>query len=981
MPRGTYSRPGFNGGQICNRCYNQYKRKHGKTPKAHSSSKLPTVADVLGLGRSGRAEPDHEEGQEHEESDSGSDHSFDQDPRSSAADKGNSDAGVDKDSEDQDVAPLEKTEVRVCEDCDRREAQEWHASVCGHCHRRRQVRGAEQRMRNRYLPTFQRKNGLLTHAQLRSLAYRHFRILNPTDAFLADRGHIATARTDYWLMKRDELHREARLARGIHVGRGVELSDKITSLLQLDDAFNGILPRPRPTGASDLHRKSYPALVAMAKAMGEGSGDMSLSETITYLMKKKDPSTFIQKADPSALTALQLTVGDFLGSLPDLGNLHTTHNQGIVGARDALERLQGTVLNNFFPSWTSSIGFLCGPNALANALHATRRLHHYQPGNQIERLTSQMMMELLFTNADQTVTRTSVGMPTPEYQRYFAENFGHLGEAEQGHEHENMHRLNDLDIQQLVAILRLAHRHGYIEQDFSLGLVTSAYIDPLGRNVPARAQIVHQGAAAAPTVWLHLNIAAGAGEYNHFEGFEDNLQEHDAEAAYEWGLAFGWTNQVERTRRLGGWLESEVEKCQREVYNAKRRLTQAVSKMRKACKPCREREKMSTCKRLPGQRHCTNCETDELTCEWDEGTSLPNLPLSGKDVSEEDIHTYDTPMRLIHEEELMLQANNHLPPADMTSRHFTAIGAARMSSHPGGLSMAQVQQNLILTVNTYNNLLNNPLFANTWEGQRPGGQPALPMQRFHVVFARHGAMPVPTHLGNLQNLSLITFVNFIDYITRPNNPQIPEEIHFVLLGFAGFSVDVTGWGDRYVSPCEIVQHERQLTLLVSRNHGFFKHVLDRGAAQGTNIAYRIYLVPVSELQVADPHSPSSINFGLPAHGIRHNNKRYMKFRLVHVVDRHEQLRAAATLLGLHFRVYMSDITRIHANLMPLNAGVIIPVWPANRGGMATAAYLDRFIMGMFWERMWRVAGLDNTTTPTAADVAHNNNNRNDAALP
>ena len=43
---------------------------------------------------------------------------------------------------------------------------------------------------------------------------------------------------------------------------------------------------------------------------------------------------------------------------------------------------------------------------------------------------------------------------------------------------------------------------------------------------------------------------------------------------------------------------------------------------------------------------------------------------------------------------------------------------------------------------------------------------------------------------------LRALINTVRHILRPGNPNIPIEIHFVTMGFAGFSVDVGGWGDR-----------------------------------------------------------------------------------------------------------------------------------------------------------------------------------------
>lgn len=135
--------------------------------------------------------------------------------------------------------------------------------------------------------------------------------------------------------------------------------------------------------------------------------------------------------------------------------------------------------------------------------------------------------------------------------------------------------------------------------------------------------------------------------------------------------------------------------------NARTAPGKATRAYKDACRPCREYNTTSTCGRLPGHQHYNDCEEAGDDCKYDQGTSLPNLPTSGIEVIEEDLHSWGKPMSLKLEVDLMLQIFRQLPPTDRIVYRFLVIGVARKSSHPGALTMAQVQQNLILTVNQH----------------------------------------------------------------------------------------------------------------------------------------------------------------------------------------------------------------------------------------------------------------------------------------
>ena len=302
----------------------------------------------------------------------------------------------------------------------------------------------------------------------------------------------------------------------------------------------------------------------------------------------------------------------------------------------------------------------------------------------------------------------------------------------------------------------------------------------------------------------------------------------------------------------------------------------------------------------------------------------------------------------------MFRSLTKIMDPDIEGPNFFVFGHARHSSHPGAPTMAQTLQGMVQTINSYNNLLNSPAYQNMIEGQRPGGA-GTAMQSHRTVIARHGAMPVPTQTGNLIDPMLHAFLAMFDHLTRANNPHPPTEIHFLLLGIAGFSVGIEGWGDR--------------------TQGFFREILSRDAANSTNYAGRIHLVFVMEPHVVDPASPASINSGQQPHGVRFLNKQVVKVRLEDMVDRYTALRTHAVTIGQDFFSYTTHIMQKQQGLPNIfnNVATPLPQFPQHLGGQAMADKLDRMIIAMFWEKAWRVAWL----APGQAAVVHaRNDDRN-----
>ncbi|KAK4575004.1 hypothetical protein LTR86_000854 [Recurvomyces mirabilis] len=499
-----------------------------------------------------------------------------------------------------------------CEDCDRLASDEWHGNVCKHCHLRRQTSNAERRARNRTLRGLLVDNQRLDHVQLRELAHRHARILHPLDASIVDANEQIEIGGRYWYRRNRDLNLDLRHRRNIGMLYWLSNVDMIY-LLQLDDAFNGMVPRVRPGGTTEFGNMHAGTVIERAKAADLKNTNVTYQKALKFLLSARPPSSFIQALDVSAAAALRLMVDDFITSLPQ-GQASTTHNGGIVGRQDTIERLQDALLHDFFPSPTSSVGLLCGAYALENALLATRRHHHRS--NRPQRINAGQLMRLLFTNIDAAGPNVR-GMMTTGFDQYFRNQMHNVPAWQHQQERNNMTRMRDLDIQQVAAMLQLAYEANLIEENYSLGLVVSAHIDSQGRSQPARVTIEHEG--TNHTVFLHLNMAFRGYGYNHFEGFDQTFDADDVmEYASEWGLQVAWSGDLPR-EPLG--LGEETKETELEQIHRQHNIAAGTHRSRlnawiKACITCRDRKKSSSCNGT--SKNCDNCVEAGLECRWDE---------------------------------------------------------------------------------------------------------------------------------------------------------------------------------------------------------------------------------------------------------------------------------------------------------------------------------------------------------------------------
>ena len=419
--------------------------------------------------------------------------------------------------------------------------------LCEHCVQRKQ---ADATARPNIHAIHAGKGGEMAFARLREIAHREWRRLHPTDPFLHEQ-RLPTGR-NFWDLTWNEIIAELRCREIVYPHKAKSL---MINVLQRDDAWNGILPTHRAV-ASGLHDLSYGDLRRRANEAGFPSQTRteSTENLIEFLRSKRDVDdevisiphdrlSIIRSAVSNVAARLRKQAGQTQANQIQAGQTddvtHRTFNHGLVGTSRAIGRLHTALENGHSPAWTSGVGFLCGPNALAMSINAVRRTYYGKTHAAVYEnpVTREMLMALLFQNSADSGERGAVGIPTQAYQAYLDQRLGHLDDATRGYEYMNMTRLNNMDIDQLVAMVVLAHRANIIEMEFSVAYVRGSATDDDGNVIPAIAQIAHAGDENAPSVFLHHNMAASFDDYSHWEGFDAVTVDTDRQVVFEWGLS------------------------------------------------------------------------------------------------------------------------------------------------------------------------------------------------------------------------------------------------------------------------------------------------------------------------------------------------------------------------------------------------------------------------------------------------------------
>jgi hypothetical protein len=190
-----------------------------------------------------------------------------------------------------------------------------------------------------------------------------------------------------------------------------------------------------------------------------------------------------------------------------------------------------------------------------------------------------------------------------------------------------------------------------------------------------------------------------------------------------------------------------------------------------------------------------------------------------------------------------------------------------------------------------------------------------------LSIARHGTDAVPTNIGDLPDPSLTAHYHLWNQIMRPNNPNSPVEVIFLLQGIAGLSTPFLGWVT------------------------FYRDIVQRDAQNGTNIADRIFLMPVVESHVINGgHTSVAPGRYLP-NWLKWGNKEVRKVRLRDLYNRFMD---------------QQQLPPFVPTMTPYDMD------------------LDDLLLAMEHEGFWRDGHLGAQTNPTDGDVAARNNGRNAA---
>lgn len=881
----------------------------------------------------------------------------------------------------------------TCKDCGSHESKDtdWTDDLCYFCRLYRDAYAGRSedpppRLPNSNIPDLY--VGHHSHTFLSDLAWQNFRRFRPGHDPFAE--HVSPPVTEghYWELNHFQLRYLAN-KRGIP-RKGIVATTILW--LQIIDARNGLLPRPRPGGAANYHNKHVKDLERLASQRGfhgmKDPGPKTAESYIKFLTNQDigdDSAIFFHPVDPDQQRMVQTLLDNLAESLGLQSTAtkpqkqadrqgaqgtagvvdNTSHNHGIYGSSRDLQSLQAATMRGHLPTETSSQGFLCGPRAAASSFIATYRAlqdadptlpalpEDFTPEEVMHR-----MMEMLFS--DYTRNANTVpeqrGTPTPAYARLIGSRIGHLYQTERqlyNRQYDEYRFLNNLDIEQVSAIFELIAQ-GELIAGFSVnlgvGVVRGTHVRithptagaPQLVEVPAHARRVRTGTQG--DVWLYNHVAQGRGQYNHFEGFTLTGR---VELAFEWGLRTGASENAPKVRFSARDPEKQITETERlrgEVRNLRRQIAARESKLLKVCVRCQQLDNLD-CDWSGGYlKTCNRCRADKARCA---GNTLEQIPLptikSSVEIEETSLMPWDA--ELLSDKDLMEATKSIAPTEEPEGPHYLLIGSARMSSYEGLLPMRTMLNHLVQTCTRYEQMIQSGIHSNVPEGQIPGGQAArLPSRRFHVSIARRGVLPAPWALGNLYDPYLRAWVNLWDELLRPGNSNLPQEIIILTLGIAGFTVPLTGYGDRQT--------------------GWLASVLQRDDQNGTNVADSIHVLYVVEKHVVDGTGPSIVP-GQPLQGwLQYRNKYLRKFKLLDLVDRW----ALRQRVAQHQQLVTSGA---------LPAGTPAPI--LSNGPREVA--MDHVIDGTFESGAFRQGGLDMTTTPTSTAVHSRNRDRNSPINP
>ncbi|KJX92147.1 hypothetical protein TI39_contig5906g00003 [Zymoseptoria brevis] len=784
---------------------------------------------------------------------------------------------------------------------------------------------------------------LFRHAEIRDVAIQEFRELNPNhDPHTQDlQPRTVSSERNYWYQTVDQM-RETLRQRGVVRGVAKGHRRHLIRWLQIIDALDGVLPQPRPA-ASRYHEMDIHALKRLATEDGffrrREPPEGTAQNFATFLAEDPwlqswdnaeqatPPETLVTQLRTTAQRADRALANRTFASDPPTSNPPTsnpptsnppvnntsvndgapvnipvaenpadsvedltagiiaTHNGGLWSLRETFASLQQTLNESFLPSHTSSIGLLCGVWAYTGSRvewmrrMANRYPHQYERPDMSAEEMGHQLMERLFENYDRAnpAANRVLGIPTQAYREYLDHRLAPLlaagGTAFQD-EYNYWLRMYDIDANLIGVLDDFANQEqlGGVAPDFGIGVVAGAFTNNSGNEVPANARIVRAGDPTVPHIWVHDYRALGqngrAGAYNHFESFARGGR---LEEALEWGMTPGDLGLLSGRQRFDPRdpavqaHQTEMDRLKAAARQAQRMVTERNDKLARCCRRCQVLDRLD-CDGMPGDppKTCSLCKEHGDHCIHDRDLPMKPKFVTMTNYTKEISRPWDIPMTLDDRAKYYDLASDHQPELEPEVEHHAVIVIGRMSSHRGWLAVAA-------------NLGNSRRF-----------QPAAVRRLFAMSLARRGIMPVPVDMGGVQDNFLASHFEFWhgpNGIMRPNNPNPPTEITYLLQGIAGFSTPITGWIAFYLN---IVQIDGQ---------------------NQTNIANRIWLMFAVERRGVIDGSPGSVVPGRHlADWLLWGNKYVRKVRLVDLYNRwHNMLQQPPVLAATQFEGELDDI--------------------------------------------------------------------------
>ncbi|KAK5730476.1 hypothetical protein LTR15_000413 [Elasticomyces elasticus] len=704
---------------------------------------------------------------------------------------------------------------------------------------------------------------------------------------------------------------------------------RLINWFEIANARRGIMPGIGNITASRYHGMSREDLWNFAR-------DLGLVQYADSTLRKDDLIELLLQAEDTAgeeATEKDLEIWKELNPTDSAasGMILTTHNRGIFAHADPFGRLENAISVGFRPNTTMNNGLLCGPRALVNSVNDTRAMidevANPDRSGPLERIQLNAVLSRMFTNFDPAAAEyrpantmaNLAGTATAEYDTFLRNRPQHFGlnpsDETYNDQMQHMTSLNNITIDQMAMMLAFMHHAGFIEQEYALGVVTAG-------EPAAHVHIYGNDDLNIPLVWVYNDGEESRDYLGHWEGFEQGGDGLATVMAWGFNLLEAADISAGKADPRRGTDMAEEERMKRERARARAKLMKQKNDCiscqlsgRSDCDGVFANKGASAPWKPKSARPCTPCADDGIPCHYPSHvTPMGKFHTGNKTMADPSLSEAWRDKSL----DPTSDCGTELPTPE--TPFFQVFLHIRCSSNPGPVVLALLNQLFPIMAMRYNNLLN----AN---GTRPGG-PGTFMLWQPVLLCRHGNKQAPSQHGNMVDQTLHGFVTRVHELASPPLPGHTSAIRIqhVTMGLAGFTVGVTGYGNRL--------------------HGLINFWLSRTIMYGIPLASITDIVSVVEELVVNG-GPDSLDPGVQSPNWQLDHGKYVQSNpLLDLSDRYTQNA---------FNKYMFDTFNT-------------PIPPAT----ALQTRLDRHIWALQWEHEWRASHLGVGTVPTD----HNLHNRN-----